>query len=64
MQVQTKLLRPKQVCEQLAISNTTLWRLVKAQKLTPIKISSRATAFKLTDIENHIQSCLEVNEND
>lgn len=60
MQDSTYLIRPAQVIKQLAISSTTLWRLVKAKKLTPIKISSRAVAFKSTDIENYINSRLDV----
>jgi len=61
LQERTQLVRPAQVCKQLAISSTTLWRLVKAEKLkAPIKISCRAVAFKSTDIENYIQSSLEV----
>ena len=64
MQEQTQLIRPAQVCHQLAISSTTLWRLVKAKKLNaPIKISSRAVAFKSTDIEDYINSKLGVNNN-
>ena len=59
MQQATQLIRPAQVCQQLAISSTTLWRLVKAKKLTaPIKISSRAVAFKSTDIESYINSSM------
>ncbi len=62
MQDRTQLIRPSQVCQQLAISSTTLWRLVKANKLkAPIKISSRAVAFKSTDIENYINSSMEIN---
>ncbi len=64
MQEQTQLIRPLKVCQQLAISSTTLWRLVKAKKLNaPIKISSRAVAFKSTDIENYINSISEINNN-
>ncbi|MCB1593456.1 MAG: helix-turn-helix domain-containing protein [Xanthomonadales bacterium] len=55
----TQLIRPAQVCKKLAISSTTLWRLVKAEKLKPIKISQRATAFKLEHIEKYIQQSME-----
>ncbi len=57
IQEQTQLIRPSQVCKQLAISSTTLWRLVKTGKLkAPIKISSRAVAFPSHLIEEYIQS--------
>ncbi len=60
IQQATQLLRPAQVCKQLAISSTTLWRLVKSNKLkAPIKISNRAVAFKSEDIENYINSITE-----
>jgi len=60
----TQLIRPAQVCKKLAISSTTLWRLVKAEKLTPIKISQRATAFKLEDVEKYIQKSMEAGNDD
>ena len=60
MQEHTQLIRPAQVCEKLAISSTTLWRLVKENKLQPIKITQRNTAFKLSDIEKYIQQRMEV----
>ena len=62
MQEHTKLLRPAQVCEKLAISSTTLWRLIKSQKIKPpVKISSRCVVFESKSIENYIQSRLEAN---
>lgn len=61
MQERTQLIRPVEVCKQLGISSTTLWRLVKSKKLDPpIKISSRCTAFKAQNIDNYINSRLEV----
>ena len=61
MQERTFLIRPAMVCKQLGISNTTLWRLIRDKKLNaPIKISSRCTAFKTKDIENYINSIMEV----
>lgn len=60
MQVNTQLIRPAQVCQILAISSTTLWRLSQAGKLKPIKISLRATAYRLEDIENYITKMMEV----
>ena len=56
----TQLIRPGEVCKKLAISNTTLWRLVKSGKLKPIKITQRNTAFILSDIEEYIQKRMEV----
>jgi len=51
LQVEKKLLTPKEVCEILSISKTTLYKLVKEGKLTPIKLTKKATRFSMEDIE-------------
>lgn len=58
IQDRTQLVRLAQVCKQQFISNTTLIKsgILKA----PIKISSRMVDLKSTDIENFINSRLEV----
>jgi prophage regulatory protein len=62
-QENTRLLRVSQVCKLLAISKTTIYRLIKAKKLkAPIKISDRAVAFKSKDIEEYINSKSETNK--
>lgn len=56
-QENTRLLRVNQVCKLLAISKTTIYRLIKAKKLkAPIRIADRAVAFKSKDIEEYINS--------
>ena len=51
LQVEKKLLTPKKVCEILSISKTTLYKLIKEGKLTPIKLTPKATRFSMEDIE-------------
>ena len=49
--MEKKLLTPKKVCEILSISKTTLYKLVKQGKLTPIKLTPKATRSSMEDIE-------------
>jgi excisionase family DNA binding protein len=62
-QENTSLLRIKQVCTLLAISKSTVYRMIKAKKLkAPIKIGDRIVCFKSKDIENFINSKSEANK--
>lgn len=44
------LLNAKQVCEMLSILRSTLWRMVKAGKLTTVNVYERNTRFKYSDV--------------
>jgi excisionase family DNA binding protein len=44
------LLTVKGVAKRLNVSERTVWRLVKAKKLKPIKISSRIYRFSEKDL--------------
>ena len=44
------LVTAKQACEMLSISRATLWRMVKAGKLTTVNVYERNTRFKYSDI--------------
>lgn len=56
-QENTRLLRISQVCKLLAISKSTIYRMIKAKKLkAPIKIADRIVAFKAHEIEEFIAS--------
>ena len=47
-----QLLRVKDVERELGISRTTIWRLVKAGAFpTPLRITSKAIAWRRSDIE-------------
>lgn len=52
----TLVLRPQQVCSELAISISTLWRLVKSGRIRTIKISPRCTGVLRTDLDIYLDS--------
>jgi excisionase family DNA binding protein len=45
-----EVLTPRQVCELLSITRTTLWRLVRDGRLPVIRLSRRTKRFRKTDI--------------
>ena len=52
-----KIIRAAEVVEMLAISRTTLWRLIKAGKFPPpLKLSVRARGWRLSDVEAWLDS--------
>lgn len=51
------LLRVAEVSEMLSISKSSVWRLTKSGILPqPLKISERTTAWRLSDIQDFINS--------
>jgi excisionase family DNA binding protein len=44
------LIAPKEVCELFAISRTSLEKLVKTGKLSPVKINSRVYRYKASQV--------------
>lgn len=52
-----QLMTVSDVCAELSLSKSTIWRRVKDGTLpAPIKISERATRWFRSDIEAHLQS--------
>ena len=47
----TVLVKIKVAQRALAVGTTTIYKLVKQGKLTPIKFGSRCTRFRLSEIE-------------
>ncbi|MCY0860054.1 MAG: helix-turn-helix domain-containing protein, partial [Sulfolobaceae archaeon] len=45
------MLRPKEVCERLGISYTTLWTYVKQGKIKPVVLESGKWRFREEDVE-------------
>ncbi|MEQ1484530.1 helix-turn-helix domain-containing protein [Methyloglobulus sp.] len=56
MQNQPLILRPKAVCAELGISNTTFWRLAKSGKLKVINISPRLTGVRREDLKAYLDA--------
>ena len=54
-----RFIRVRQVIERLAISRTTLWRLIKKGEFPPpVKISKYASAWVDTDVEAYIRKLI------
>ena len=51
-----RLFRPKQACTVLAISKSTLYRLINTNKLQLVKIGERASAIPSESIANYLKS--------
>lgn len=51
-----QLVRPKQACIILSISHSTLYKLIKEEKLQLVKIGERASAIPSESIENYLRS--------
>ena len=52
------LLSPKQVCEALSLSRTTLWRLTRRDPEFPkaLKISGNRVGYRATEIHAWVES--------
>jgi len=53
--------RAREASHYLGIGLSTLWLYAKQGKITPIKLSSRVTIFKRSELDNFIESCREEN---
>jgi predicted DNA-binding transcriptional regulator AlpA len=51
-----KYLRAKETAEYLSIGLSTVWLYAKQGKLTPKKISTRVTVFRIEELDNLINS--------
>jgi len=51
-----KYIRAKGVAERIGISVSTVWEYAKKGLLTPIKLSSRVTVFKIEEIDALLDS--------
>jgi excisionase family DNA binding protein len=40
-----------ETCERLKVSRTTVWRLVQAGKLTPVRVTQRTTLYSAAEVE-------------
>lgn len=50
------ILRPKDVCAELGISNTTFRRLVKAEKIKTVKLSERCIGVRRDVLNAYIEN--------
>lgn len=53
-------MRAKEASKYLGVGLSTVWLYVKQGKLHPIKLSDRVTIFKKSDLDNFINSNVEV----
>ena len=51
-----RILRAPTVAELLGISRSTVWRYARDGKLTPVKLSTRVTGFRLSQVQTLIAS--------
>jgi len=54
-ETQPKYLTPKQVCEMLAIDNSTLWRWGQNRYLPSIKVGGKSR-YRLSDIQKLLEN--------
>ncbi len=52
--------RAKEASVYLSCGLSTIWLYAKQGKITPIKLSDRVTIFKKEDLDNFINSSMEV----
>ncbi len=50
-----EMLKVKEVTSFLKISRSTLYRMIKDDKLTPYKVGIRGTRFKKSDVQNYLK---------
>ncbi len=50
-----QVLRPKNACLRLAVSRSTLHRIVKSGKLKTVKLSARAVGILETDLISYLE---------
>jgi len=50
-----RLLTRTEAANFLSVSGTSIWRLVKAGRLKPVKIGERSLRYKITELEEMIQ---------
>jgi len=55
-----KVYRAKNACKYIGVGLSTFWLYVKQGKFTPIKLSPRVTVFKKEELDNFINSRMEV----
>lgn len=51
-----EIMRAKEVAEYIGIGHSTVWLYCKRGLLKPIKLSSRVTVFKKSDVDAFIAS--------
>ena len=51
---QDRIVRPRDTAKMLSISISSAWRMAKAKRLNAVKISARATGFRLSEIQTVI----------
>ena len=55
-------MRAKEVAEYLGIGLSTVWLYAKQEKLNPIRLSSRVTIFKKSELDSFIDGQSEVGQ--
>jgi len=53
-------MRAQEAAKYLGVGKSTIWLYVRQGKLHPIKLSNRVTIFKKEDLDNFINSQVEV----
>lgn len=51
-----QLINSTTVARMLGVSRVTVWRLARAGKLNPVRLSARIVRYRLTEVEALIQS--------
>ena len=55
--MENKILRPREVCEAIALSRTTLWRKTRAGEFPlPVRLGVNSIGWRATDIKAWIKS--------
>jgi excisionase family DNA binding protein len=60
-QIEDRLLRQKEVAELLGVSKSTIVKLGKTGRLSPINITSRAVGYRMSDIKRFMETGSTVN---